>query len=71
MAIERDQLYTSAEMAAFFKVHPRTLQAWLQAGVIPGAFKRGKGRARWYIYGRDLLTQDRQTAEPDTAQAGE
>lgn len=57
LEIKADLLYTSEQVAEFLQANRRTVQKWLKAGVVPGAFKLGGGRrGRWYVYGRDLLT---------------
>ncbi len=50
--IDRDQIYTSAEIASTLKVHPMTVHRWLKDGDLAG-FKIGRF---WRVTGWDLLS---------------
>jgi excisionase family DNA binding protein len=45
------ELYTVEDLAKIFKVTPRTIRDWIDAGVFPTAKKVGAG---WYIKKEDI-----------------
>jgi excisionase family DNA binding protein len=49
-----DALYTTREVAATLRVHPATVQGWVQAGAIPAIHLPGKATGTYLIRHSDL-----------------
>jgi excisionase family DNA binding protein len=56
VTIKPEGIYTLNEAAQYLKVSYNTLWRWVKQGDFP-AFKMGKF---WRVYGRDLLTLDKE-----------
>ena len=54
--VKPDGIYTLDEAAQYLKVSYSTLLRWIKAGTFP-AFKLGRF---WRVYGRDLLTLNKE-----------
>lgn len=51
-------IHTAKEVAEYLSLSLRTTQLWLKDGTLPGF----KLRNRWFIYGKDLLSLNREEA---------